>query len=64
VAVPRSSEPATALRYIFEVLAAAAEKHFVGNCKIHRGFSLLTSTTELGTHRVLVEASEFPICVG
>ena len=48
-----------ALRYYFEVLAAAAEKHFEGNCKVHRGFqraiSIAIKRTPYGNQEIWLE---------
>jgi len=48
-----------ALRYIFEVLAAAAEKYFTGNCRIHRGFqravSIVIKRTPYGNREIWLE---------
>ena len=48
-----------ALRYLFEVLAAAAERHFAGNCKIHRGFqravSIAIKRTAHGNQEIWLE---------
>jgi hypothetical protein len=48
-----------ALRYIFEVLAAAAEKYFAGNCKVHRGFdravSIAIKRTPHGNQEIWLE---------
>jgi hypothetical protein len=48
-----------ALRYIFEILAAAAEKHFAESCKVHRGFqravSIVTKRTLHGNQEICLE---------
>lgn len=48
-----------ALRYIFEVLAAGAEKRFAGDCKVHRGFqrgvSIVIKRTPHGNQEIWME---------
>lgn len=48
-----------ALRYIFEVLAAAAAEHFAGNCRVYRGFqravSVVIKRTPHGNQEIWLE---------